>query len=253
MKKRIDLNYWLFQKPIAHRGLYSNENGIPENTKIAFDEAIKRDLPIEMDVQMSKDGVLFVFHDDNAKRVCGIDKDVREMNFDEISKMHPMNLEYTIFTFKDFLSYINGRVPLVIEVKNQKYPGIEQKVINDLKDYFGEFVIQSFNPIIMKNIHKLEPKYIIGVLTTRDYGDGTTKLNKFILTNFIFKLFVKPDFYNNRVEDLKKNYIHIKKYPIVCWTINDNSKIEIAEKYANNIIFEKTCTNLGKFTKNYIK
>lgn len=252
MKSRTDKNFWLYNYPVAHRGLYSNENGIPENTIIAFEEAIKNGYPIEMDIQMSIDGELFCFHDDNAIRICGIDKDVRDMTEEEFRNLRPFGYQYGVMTFKEFLDFVDSRVPLVIEVKNQKRKGIEEKIIRNLEGYKGEYVIQSFNPIIVRNIHKLNKDIIVGVLSTSDYPKTTKKSQIFFLNHFIYKLFVKFDFLNVRIEDLKKYKRHCKGYPTIAWTARDNSQIELCNDYALNVIFEKTCTDLGKYNNNLL-
>ena len=68
---RLNSSSWLLTRPIAHRGLWNDE--IPENSLLAYENAIKHGYPIEIDVHKSKDGVLFVFHDDNLKRLTGDD------------------------------------------------------------------------------------------------------------------------------------------------------------------------------------
>ena len=59
---------WLFDRPIAHRGLHDEQ--YPENSMPAYEQAIAHDFNIEIDVHVSKDGEVVVFHDDNLKRVC---------------------------------------------------------------------------------------------------------------------------------------------------------------------------------------
>ena len=60
-----------FGKYIAHRGLHDIKKGIPENSMKAFEEAIKKGVAIELDVRLSKDGRVVVFHDKPLKRMCG--------------------------------------------------------------------------------------------------------------------------------------------------------------------------------------
>ena len=71
---------------IAHRGFFDNKNGIPENSLPAFQKAVDAGLGIELDVQLSKDGYLLVFHDEDLKRMCGVDKKIRELNYAEIQQ-----------------------------------------------------------------------------------------------------------------------------------------------------------------------
>ena len=55
----------------AHRGLHSKTHGIPENSMSAFRAAIQKNYGIELDLHLTRDGELVVFHDDDLKRVCG--------------------------------------------------------------------------------------------------------------------------------------------------------------------------------------
>ena len=247
MKNRITDNYWLFTTPITHRGLYDNEN--PENTLIAYELSIQNGYAIELDVQMSSDDVLVCYHDDNLKRVCGVDKDIREITYEEIKTLHPNGTKHVISTFKEVLDFIGGRVPLCIELKTQKRPGLEEKVVELLKEYKGEFVVQSFNPLMVRKVIKLAPEFITGVLVTREPSKLAGKFVNFAMHKLWFKYFVNFDFINMRIQDLAYYGKKLKKYNAICWTAKTNEDIKIAEKFAKNVIFEKTVTTLGKFKK----
>ncbi len=60
------------RKAFAHRGLHDNPGGIPENSLAAFRRARAHGYGVELDVQLSKDGQVVVFHDDTLDRVCGV-------------------------------------------------------------------------------------------------------------------------------------------------------------------------------------
>ena len=57
---------------VAHRGYFDNEAGIPENSLASFQAAIEKGFVIELDIQLSSDGVAFVFHDADLERMCGV-------------------------------------------------------------------------------------------------------------------------------------------------------------------------------------
>ncbi len=247
MKRRIDDNFWLFNIPITHRGLFDETH--PENTLPAYEQAIINGYAIELDVQMSSDGVLFCYHDDNAKRLCGVDKDVRDMTFEEIKTLRPMGREFLIPTFSEVLEFIDGKTPLCIEIKTQKLKGIEEKVVSILKEYKGKFVVQSFNPKIMKKIGKLAPDFIIGMLTTRESSKNVPKIINYAMHKLWFKYYLKFDFLNVRVQDLEFYDKKLSEFLVICWTCKTENDRKIAEKYAKNIIFENTLLDLGKFKK----
>jgi glycerophosphoryl diester phosphodiesterase len=236
---------WLLNTPIAHRGLF--DENYPENTEPAFEQAIKLGYGIELDVQMTIDNVLVVYHDDNLLRVCGIDKDIREITYEELKSLRPNGKQYPIMTFKEFLSFVDGKAPLLIEVKHQKRKGIEELLVKELDEYKGLFAVQSFNPNIVKRVSVLRPNFIVGVLCTREPSKIAPKIVSKLMNVFAFKLYVPFNFLSVRVKDLPINYKMIKKYNIIAWTIKTEEDLKIAEKYAKNIIFEKTVPTLSKF------
>lgn len=237
-------NFWLYTKPIAHRGLHNDI--YPENTAPAFLNAIKNNYAIETDVQMTKDGVLVCYHDNNLTRGANIDKDIRDLNYKDIKDLKVFNSKNTILTFEEVLKLVDGKTPILIEAKTQKAKGIEQKILDLLKDYKGEFAIESFNPFIIKKMAKLEPKYYYGVLSTLEYFDKLTKLQNRYLHRLWYRFHVPFSFLSVRVCDLEKLYYKAKKYNVITWTVKSESDLKIAEKYAKNIIFENI-KDLGKF------
>ena len=137
---------WMYNRPIAHRG-YFNEKA-PENSLAAFQNAIDHGYAIEMDVQLLKDGTIIVFHDKHLKRMTGFDKDLKEVTYEEIKHLKLLDTDEGIPTFRSFLEFIDGRVPIVIEFKNESTSNLlEEKGYDILRSYRGDYVIQSFNPL----------------------------------------------------------------------------------------------------------
>ena len=107
-------------KIIAHRGVFDNKS-VPENSMLSFKNAIKYNYPIELDVQLTKDNKLVVFHDDNLLRMTGYDKLLQEANYSEISNLKLLNANENIPTFNEVLKLINNRVFLYfMGIKNTK-------------------------------------------------------------------------------------------------------------------------------------
>lgn len=231
MKSRITDEHWVLSKPIAHRGLW-NES-FPENTLSAYKNAIDNGYPIEMDIQMSKDGKLFCFHDDNAKRMTGVDKDIRTLSANEIENLTVGNEK--IPTFEEFLDLVDGKVPLLIEIKQQINKGIEEKTVAALKDYKGEYVIQSFDPFVMLKIKKLTPNVIRGQLGCNNDKKG---LKWRVVRNLSLNFLVKPDFVHYCVNDLPVKNNVTNKLPLICWTVRNEDDLTKAKKYAKNFVFE---------------
>ena len=101
----------------AHRGLFDNDSVAPENSLAAFKKAVDAGYGIELDVQLSKDEKLVVFHDATLKRMCGIDGKVWDYTLEELQQMKLLNSNETIPTFEQFLEVVDGKVPFILEYK----------------------------------------------------------------------------------------------------------------------------------------
>lgn len=71
---------------IAHRGLFNNNSDAPENSLAAFRNALEHGFGMELDVQLTKDGKLVVFHDFDLKRMCGVHKKLTELTYAELEQ-----------------------------------------------------------------------------------------------------------------------------------------------------------------------
>jgi len=232
MKSRLTKESWVLTKPITHRGLW--EEGIPENSMSAYENSIKHGYPIEMDVQMSVDGELFCFHDDNLKRMTGVDKDIRTLTAEEIKQLKIG--DENIPTFRQFLDFINGQVPILVEIKQQINKGVEQKVVDHLKDYKGEFAVQSFDPFIMMKIKKLAPHFVRGQLGLNSDKKG---LKWHVVRNLSFNFIVRPDFVHYCVNNLPITKKVTNGLPLMVWTVDSQEDLNVAKQYAQNFVFEK--------------
>lgn len=129
MKKNTD---FLKQNLIAHRGMHSIKNGIPENSIKAFEKAIENSYIIELDVHILKDKSVIVFHDDNLKRMTGLNKDVRDVSYNEIKDLKLQNTNFNIPLLKDVLKLVDGKVPIIIELKTDvKCGSLEKETIKE--------------------------------------------------------------------------------------------------------------------------
>ncbi len=223
-------------KIIAHRGVFDNKK-IIENTKESFIKAIHYNYPIELDVQLTNDNKLVVFHDDNLKRLAGIDDNVQDMDSSEVTRIKLLNTDSTIPYFKDILELNKDKVLLDIEVKHTKR--IKDTVYYLMKelDGYSNYVIISFDPRIIRYIKKKYPDVKTGLLIQSKY-DGIFK--QWILhTNFIVK-YSLCDFVSISKKVFKNRSMmrFLKKYPILLWTIKSSEEIN----YDDNITY--VCNNL---------
>ena len=101
----------------AHRGLHDNNHQIPENSLAAFQRAVDAGYGIELDVQLSADRTPVVFHDATLGRMCGINRRVNELTFAELRQLSLVNTKEHIPSFQEALALVNGKVPLLVELK----------------------------------------------------------------------------------------------------------------------------------------
>ncbi|MGN1296607.1 MAG: glycerophosphodiester phosphodiesterase family protein, partial [Candidatus Aphodocola sp.] len=127
-----DLEF-LSRSLIAHRGYHNNKKGIPENSVLAFKKAIDNKYLIELDVRLTKDKKLVVFHDGNLKRVCGVNKRVKDLTYRELLKYNLFDTTLKVPLFSDVIKLVNGKVPILIETKyHNRYGVLEKILINEL-------------------------------------------------------------------------------------------------------------------------
>lgn len=233
---RIDKNNWLITKPIAHRGLWGEE--IIENSIPAYKNAVENGYPIEIDVYITKDNHLVSFHDSSLKRMTGCDGFVYEKTLEELKSLSLLDSNETIPTFDEVLNIAENKVPLLIEIKNQPNKKVVNAVVARLKDYKGEFAVQSFNPLYMLRVKKLAPEFIRGVLTTANKNHVEDKFRRWIIKTMPFNFLIKPDFLSVYYGSLPIKKRKSKNKVILAWTITDKQTEEKVKKHANNIIFE---------------
>lgn len=232
---------WIVKQKIAHRGLHNEK--FPENSISAFKNAIKHGFAIELDVHLISTGELVVFHDDTLDRVTNKTGKVADLKLQDLEEIRLNNSEERIPLFSEVLKIVDGKVPLMIEIKNTGKVGeLESSLYEMLKDYKGEFAIQSFNPISVGWFAKNAPEIYRGQLSGFFEGEKSiSKLTKFILKRMLLNKFVsKPHFINYDLRYIPNKYL--KKYkniPILAYTIRSEEHLNLAkEREVSNIIFE---------------
>ena len=181
----------------AHRGLHSPDRTVPENSLEAFRLAAEMGYGIELDVQLSKDGQVVVFHDDTLNRVCGVDSRVDELDYDELKKLSLCGTEQTIPLFTEVLSLVHGRSALIVELKGgRRNKELCLKTRDILDAYDGDFCIESFHPGIVRWFRKNAPDYLRGQLAMpmEDYKKGLNPVLKYALSHGLSNLFTRPHF-----------------------------------------------------------
>lgn len=222
-------NDWLKNRPIMHRGFYDNKRVI-ENTIDAFKKAIELNYPIELDVRITKDDTLIVFHDENIKRLTGINK-----NYYDLTKELPKyKNNKKINTLSEILDFINGRVPLLIELKSGKnFKKLVKKTYDELKNYRGEYALQSFNPNVIKYKY-LDELVPIGILFPFKFKSDITNT---ILINMYIKIY-GFSFLSYNIKNMPNKTVENLNIPKLFWLIKTEKEKQLAKSYNGNIIFE---------------
>ena len=185
-----------FLRPYAHRGLWGG--ALPENSLGAFRAAAEADFAIELDIQLSADGEVMVFHDYTLDRVCGRPGKLREFTAAELGKI-PLNGVETecIPTLREVLAAVDGRVPLLIELKGENgNTALVPAALKVLKDYKGLWCMESFNPLLLRAVKKHAPHVLRGLLSSDliKLKHPGSKLLNFALSAHLFNFLCRPSF-----------------------------------------------------------
>ena len=188
---------WLKNTPVAHRGLHTE--AVSENSLAAFADAMDAGYAIEFDLRLSADGEIMVIHDDSLIRVSGQPGKVSQLSAAEVQS-------YTLYagghvpTFRETLEQVQGRAPLLIELKPASNSHeLVDKMIPMLDGYGGEFAIQSFDPYLCRYVKSLRPDWQVGLL---DYGLGFgPAFLRLALDKALFRV-CHPDFISYRYQAL---------------------------------------------------
>ena len=222
----------------AHRGLHSE--ALPENSLGAFEAAIEKGYGIELDVRLTKRGELVVFHDDDLKRMCGVDKKVSECTYEELLNFRLLNTDYKIPLLSEVLKLVAGRTELLVEIKETgKEIAVSKALIPVLREYKGKFAVQSFSPYAVNYIAKNADEMIRGILVSeRGKGSG---IKGILLENFMLNCYHKPDFvsvhhnlYNTSLYIIYK----LCRVPAFAWTVRSEEEEKSSETVFKTVIFE---------------
>ncbi len=220
---------WLNKLPIAHRGLHSNASNIYENTKESFLAAVNENYAIECDVVLSKDHEVVVFHDENLKRLCNLDKNVSSLTMNELRNLKIYESDSNIISLDEMLHVVSAHVPIIIEIKGKFTPFIEERIQEIIRSYKGPIALKTFNLKSVEWLIKFLPYVYKGLVI-----DSNTN-------NFEAILDLNIDFVSCDIEFIESNLIdRVKKkgLPIITWTVDNEDKKKKANLIADNIIFE---------------
>lgn len=243
-QKSKDMEYFNRFK-YAHRGLYNNKD-IPENSMLAFSKALDSGYGIELDVHLLKDGTLAVFHDANLLRMTGEDIIIETLNKDKLKRYRLKGTSEFIPMFCDVLALIDGKAPVLIELKSNKNVDRLCSAVNEmLKNYKGKYTVQSFDPRCLRWFKKNSPKMVRGQIAENFLKDKKIKapwILKLITSLMIFNFLTKPNYVSYNFEH--RNFIAPKiatdfwGVDSFVWTVRNKEDAKTAGNEHRTIIFE---------------
>lgn len=182
---------------IAHRGLHKADKSIPENSLAAFRSAVENGYGVEFDVHITRDGHLVVFHDDDTRRMCGVNGNVEELTLSELQKLYLLGSSERIPSLGEVLSVIDGQVPIILEIKRgARNEELCRRVYEMLMCYKGDVCVESFDPFIVRWWYKNAPEVLRGQLSSipEKLAEGTSPLNAFLVGNCLTNFLCRPNF-----------------------------------------------------------
>lgn len=234
---------WITDKPFAHRGLHDAAAGVPENTMAAFDAAIASGYAIELDVRQMRDGAVVVFHDADLTRACGVDRDLAELAWGDVNQAGIFGTEHRIPLLDEVLVRTAGRVPLLIEVKeDRRHPGIERALHEKLSQYNGPFALQSFSPTIVRWFRKHPIGAPLGLVAGPLADTNIDPLRRLLSRWLLGALVSRPDFINYDLRATPNPWLdtvsRLASLPVICWTVKTEQDEQKAEAQGLNYVFE---------------
>lgn len=224
----------------AHRGLHDAH--VPENSCEAFEKACALSYGIELDVQLTKDGKIVVFHDATLERMCHVAKKVSQCTHLELQSFTLNNSHHTIPTLMDVLTLVNGNVPLIIELKGSTTDvTLAKKVADMLSGYHGAYCVESFNPFLMHYFRKHHPHIVRGQLSGNLKQNGSP-LFTFCLRNLFINCISRPDFIAYEAFADKKLCVRLIRTLFspqwVIWTVKSIEDYRCLSQHYDMQIFE---------------
>lgn len=238
------------QRPIAHRTLHDVTDNRPENSLAGARAAISAGYGIEIDIQMSQDGVPMVFHDYHLGRLADASGPVAQRTAAELGEIRLLGGDETIPTLAVFLRTVAGKIPMLVEIKDQDRAfgpntgSIEQKVCENLRTYNGDAALMSLNPHTVAKCAKYAPDRPRGLATThfdKEYWPTVPQAR-------LDELSLIPDYTRVGASFISHKAMHLgapvvadiasKGASILCWTITSPEQEAQARKIAQNITFE---------------
>lgn len=250
-----DMKKLMKGQKFAHRGLYNNEAGIPENSMMAFQRALEKGYGIEIDVRLTRDRVPIIFHDGSLRRMCGDDRQPEMLTLKEIKNLRLLNTEEKIPTLEEFLELVQDKTNVLVEFKTW-LPGGDVSTlcltVMDMMDRFScQYIIESFDYSVLEWFRTYRPQIMRGQLSmgfqcyVPALGKTVAKMiplhRRLMISWLLYNYLGRPHFISYRYQDAKLAFGVCRKMGAMtsAWTVDRKETVQALRGKFNAIIFEK--------------
>lgn len=229
---------WLGEWTYAHRGLHGGD--IPENTLLGFAAAADIGLGIECDIQRSSDGQAMVFHDWDVDRLTEGRGNFGEFTSEFLERLKYRGAAYGIARLVQLLEIVDGRVPILIEIKSKARYDIVKSclaVSAALSGYDGKHAVMSFDPRVSRWLREHSPQTVRGLVMREDHIGFTP----YAWQRHLALWHARPDFIAYDVRTLPNRFVSGLRdggMPVVTWTVDTPEKMATARRHADAPIAE---------------
>lgn len=229
---------WIKKGYFAHRGLHNDV--VPENTMKAFKNAVNHEFHIELDIRMTLDKQIVVFHDSSLKRLCNIDTRVEESRYEDIMDYTILNTDERIPLLTEVLNTLPATTEYLIELKpDKRSKEFVELFMNLMKNYNIRYAVHSFDPRIVHQFKKQDSSIIRGQIAST--FPTSKSFSKYLLKHLLTNIYTKPDFTNYRFEDLprkKLDRLKRKGHMVLSYVARTQEGLDFVRERYDNAVFE---------------
>ena len=234
---------WLKNALIAHRGLHTKDGSIPENSRSSFDNAIQQGYAIELDVNVLKDGTVVALHDYHLERLCGDPRTVDDITINDLEDLRLLGTNEKIMTIDEVLTLVDGKVPLLIELKpHGSIITLCESMMRSLDHYQGNYAIFSFHPKVVYWFKKYHRHIIRGqIAETFNRDPKMPYIIKWMMKHMIFNPWTKPDFISYYIHDMPNKILdklYKKGMTVISYAAQSQEEFDFVKKHYDNAVFE---------------
>lgn len=238
---------WLTARPVAHRGLHDQAQGLVENTLPAFEAAVERGFAIELDLQPTADSDAVVFHDHTLERLTQEAGPVVARTREQLEAIAVKGSGTSIPSLAKVLAEVDGRTPLIIELKS-RFDGelaLADAVAGAIAAYPGPLALMSFDPALLVRLRSHKTKRPLGIVSARmgyPHWGGLSTWQRFIHGALLHGPGLWCDFISYDQASLPAFSPLFAKWlgrkSLMCWTVKNAAAAKRVARYVDAITFE---------------